>query len=254
MASIHELARKHRVRHQDLPARLDELRQAVHATEHAAEQMAAAELRMSQAIASYRKSAAALSAARSKSAAELARKVRAVVRELGMPKAEFVVAIESEARKIPAAHGDDDVRFDFSANPGQPPRALAKTASGGELSRLSLAVQLVANRREGAATLIFDEVDAGIGGSTAEIVGRKLRELAAARQVLSVTHLPQVAAQGQQHYAVAKDARGRETFTTVRQLNKAQRIEELARMQAGVEVTSAALNHARELLERASQS
>src|SRR6202008_3847921 len=97
----------------------------------------------------------------------------AVVRELGMPKAEFVVAVETRPREVPASAGDDEVRFEFSANPGQAPRALAKTASGGELSRLSLAIQLVANRRDGAPTLIFDEVDSGIGGGGAGIVRRQ---------------------------------------------------------------------------------
>jgi DNA repair protein RecN (Recombination protein N) len=171
-----------------------------------------------------------------------------------MPKAEVVVAVEMAPRETPSLHGDDEVRFDFSANPGQPPRALPKTASGGELSRLSLAIQLVANRRDAAATLIFDEVDAGIGGGVAEIVGRKLRELADGRQVLSVTHLPQVAAQGQSHYAIAKEVRGKQTFTSVHKLTRKERVEELARMQAGVEITSSALEHARELLERAHSS
>jgi DNA repair protein RecN (Recombination protein N) len=251
MATIHELARRHRVRHDQLPARIADMQTLVNATEDATGLFKAAENRMRKALGDYRKTAAALTRARHHAATEFARKVRSVARELGMPKAEFVAAIETREHDTPSMHGDDEVRFDFSANIGQPPRALAKTASGGELSRLSLAIQLVANRSEGVPTLIFDEVDAGIGGGIAEIVGRKLRELAGARQVLSVTHLPQVAAQGQQHYAVAKETRDRQTFASVRRLTKAQRVEELARMQAGVEVTSAALTHARELLERA---
>ncbi len=254
MSAVHELARRHRIRAEQLPARMNELQQALDASEHAAEQLAAADAQRAQAMATYRDAAAKLSAARGKTATEFAKKVRAVVRELGMPKAEFTVAVTTAPRELPSVQGDDQVRFDFSANPGQSARALSKTASGGELSRLSLAIQLVANRRGAAATLIFDEVDAGIGGAVAEIVGQKLRELAAGRQVLSVTHLPQVAAQGQQHYAVAKEVRDRKTFTIVRRLLADQRVEELARMQAGVQVTEAALTHARELLARASQA
>jgi DNA repair protein RecN (Recombination protein N) len=251
MAAIHELARKHRVRPEQLAARLEELQQTVDASEHAAEQLATLELQLRKALNAYRSAAQKLSSRRAKSAAELARKVAAVVRELGMPKAEFAVAVESKPQEKPRSQGDDEIRFDFSANPGQPPRPLAKVASGGELSRLSLAIQVVANQKNAAATLIFDEVDAGIGGGTAEIVGRKLRQLASGRQVLSVTHLPQVAAQGQQHYAIRKEIRGAQTRTEVSQLKASERVEELARMQAGVEITSAALTHARELLKRA---
>ncbi|HZP11989.1 MAG TPA: DNA repair protein RecN [Nevskiaceae bacterium] len=251
IAAIHDVARKHRVRHEQLPARLDELRRAVDASADASERLSKIDARIAAALTAYRKAAGALTAARKKSGEALAKKVSAIARELGMPKAQLVVAIENASRETPSLQGDDDVRFDFSANPGQPARSLAKTASGGELSRLSLAIQLVANRRDAAATLIFDEVDAGIGGGVAEIVGRKLRELAAGRQVLSVTHLPQVAAQGEQHYAIGKEVRGKQTFTNMRKLARKERVEELARMQAGVEVTSTALDHARELLERA---
>lgn len=250
IAAIHDLARKHRVRHEDLPARLDELRKGVDASADASDRLSKIDARIAAALAAYRKVAATLTAARKKAGEAFAKKVSTIARELGMPKAQLIVAIDS-ARETPSLQGDDEVRFDFTANPGQPARALAKTASGGELSRLSLAIQLVANRRDAAATLIFDEVDAGIGGGVAEIVGRKLRELAAGRQVLSVTHLPQVAAQGEQHYAIGKEVRGKQTFTNVRKLARKERVEELARMQAGVEITSSALEHARELLARA---
>jgi len=251
MTAIHELARRNRVKPEQLPARLIELEQSMHAAEHAAEKLAVAEAQRNQAASAYRDAATKLSAARKKAATQFSRKVRDIVRELGMPKAEFEVAIVTTPRDLPSPHGDDQVRFDFTANPGQTARALSKTASGGELSRLSLAIQLVANLKGAPPTLIFDEVDAGIGGAIAEIVGRKLRELAVGRQVLSVTHLPQVAAQGQRHFAVAKEVREKKTFTLVRALDDDQRVEELARMHAGVKVTESALSHARELLKRA---
>ena len=164
------------------------------------------------------------------------------------------MALEAANSDIPREHGDDDIRFDFSANPGQPPRALAKVASGGELSRISLAIQVVALKKAGAPTMIFDEVDAGIGGGVAEIVGQTLRQLGSERQVMSVTHLAQVAAQAHQHFGIAKEVKAGQTFTRVRALSDKERVEELARMQGGVEITSAALSHAKELLKRAAKA
>jgi len=140
-----------------------------------------------------------------------------------------------------------------TANPGQPLRPLAKVASGGELSRLSLAVQV--SRAAGATRcMVFDEVDAGIGGAIAEIVGRELRELGERAQVLCVTHLPQVAAQGHNHVRVSKLTDGRTTRITVAPLGPEERVEEIARMLGGVEVTAKARDHAREMLRRAALS
>jgi DNA repair protein RecN (Recombination protein N) len=128
---------------------------------------------------------------------------------------------------------------------------MAKVASGGELSRLSLAVQVVCRSANGAATMIFDEVDAGIGGGVAEIVGQQLRALGASRQVLCVTHLAQVAAQGTRHFGIFKEIRGGMTYTRLRPLDDEDRIGELARMMGGVEITASTQAHARELLQRA---
>src|SRR5690606_33439257 len=124
--------------------------------------------------------------------------------------------------------GADDVEFLVTTNPGQPPGPLSRIASGGELSRLNLAIQVVATRRTGAPTLIFDEVDAGVGGAVAEIVGRQLRALSAGRQVLCITHLPQVAALAGQQASVSKTTDSRRTLTTVRPLSATERIEEIA--------------------------
>ena len=167
-----------------------------------------------------------------------------------MPGGSFGVAVEATREGPPSPTGWDSVRFEVAINPGQPPMPLARVASGGELSRISLAIQVIATRGSGIPTLIFDEVDAGIGGRVAEIVGRELRRLAAHRQVLCVTHLPQVASLAQQHVQVQKRSRRRETHTDLRSLSGEGRVEEIARMLGGVKITDQTLAHAREMLER----
>jgi DNA repair protein RecN (Recombination protein N) len=162
----------------------------------------------------------------------------------------FLIDLAPLATAEPAPHGLDQVEFRVSTNPGQPPRSLAKIASGGELSRLSLAVQ-VAVASDAVPCMVFDEVDAGIGGAVAEIVGRELHALGRRAQVLCVTHLPQVAAQAHHHLRVAKLTDGRSTRTTVTTLTGDARVEELARMLGGVEITARARAHALEMLKRA---
>jgi DNA repair protein RecN (Recombination protein N) len=254
LEAIHDLARKHRVRPAELPGRLDALRAELQGSERAAGDLEALDAELRAAAEAYGAAAPRLSAARAKAGRELGRKVTAVVRGLGMPKAEFLVMLDTGPRQVPRLAGDDEVRFDFSANAGQPARALAKVASGGELSRVSLALQLVAQQSRSAATLVFDEVDAGIGGATAETVGATLRELAARRQVLSVTHLPQVAAQAHHHFAISKQARAGSTVTRVAALDAAGRVAELARMLGGREITASTQAHAAEMLKRAAKS
>jgi DNA repair protein RecN (Recombination protein N) len=145
----------------------------------------------------------------------------------------------------------DQIEFLVCTNPGQAQAPIAKVASGGELSRLSLAIQVVAVTDHGPPTLIFDEVDAGIGGSTAEIVGHCLRELGRCRQVLCVTHLPQVAAQADHHFAVTKSTVENVTQATVRELRTKARVDEVARMLGGVTITQRTREHAKEMLRRA---
>jgi DNA repair protein RecN (Recombination protein N) len=251
LEAIHDMARKHRVRPDELAARLAALRADVEGSERAAGDLDKIEAQRQAALKAYRAAAAKLSAARKRWAKDLSAKVVAVIRELGMGQAEFQVALETAASEKPRVAGDDEVRFDFSANPGQPARPLAKVASGGELSRVSLAIQVVANQSRSAATLIFDEVDAGVGGGTAETVGLKLRQLAAKRQVLCVTHLAQVAAQGQRHYAIQKEVRAGKTLTRVKPLDDKGRVAELARMLGGREITASTQAHAAEMLKRA---
>jgi DNA repair protein RecN (Recombination protein N) len=251
MAAIHDLARKHRIRAEQLLERQAELRDSLAETEGAGQQLDALTAHRSAALRGYRQQAAALSKLRQAAAGKLADAVTARVRELGMPNASFAVSVEAAGREEPRDHGDDTVRFDFSANPGQPPRPLAKVASGGELSRVSLAIQVSLRQAGGAATMIFDEVDAGIGGAVAEIVGRQLRALGSSRQVLCVTHLAQVAAQGERHYAVHKAVKGGATFTRVSALDGKARIDEIARMLGGQEITPATTALAKDLLKRA---
>jgi DNA repair protein RecN (Recombination protein N) len=176
--------------------------------------------------------------------------VTAIVRQLGMANAQFLVAVEPSESARPRVQGADEVRFDFSANPGQPPRPLAKVASGGELSRVSLAIQVVGAADSGAPTMIFDEVDAGIGGGVADIVGAKLKALGARRQVLCVTHLAQVAVHGHQHFGIRKEVRDGATFTRVQPLAKDGRMLEVARMLGGADITVATQALARDLLKR----
>jgi len=182
-------------------------------------------------------------------ARKLATAVTALMRQLGMPGGRFEVSVESDADSEPGPDGAERIEFLVSANPGEPVKPVARVASGGELSRISLAVQVAAARRTSRTCLIFDEVDAGIGGGVAEIVGRKLRELGDRGQVLCVTHLAQVASQAHHQHRVSKVTDGRSSRTTVTALADDERVEELARMLGGVEVTRKARDHAREMLK-----
>jgi DNA repair protein RecN (Recombination protein N) len=161
-----------------------------------------------------------------------------------------VIVVHDPAGGI-ARHGLDQIEFKVTANPGQPPAAVAKVASGGELSRISLAIQVAAKSARPVPVMVFDEVDAGVGGGVAEIVGRRLAELGAQSQVLCVTHLPQVASQAHHHLRVAKLSDGETTRTTIKALNEAEKVEELARMLGGVEITGTTRAHAVEMRSRA---
>jgi DNA repair protein RecN (Recombination protein N) len=176
----------------------------------------------------------------------LSEQITRVMQELGMQGGEFRIDVESGAD--PAAHGSDEIRYLVSANPGQPPKPLSKVASGGELSRISLAIQVIMSESSRIPTLIFDEVDSGVGGGVAEIVGKKLRQLGAEHQVLCVTHLPQVASQAHHHFRVEKSSRDKQTVTAVFALDDAERLEEVARMLGGVQITEQTRAHASEMI------
>jgi DNA repair protein RecN (Recombination protein N) len=197
-----------------------------------------------------RVAAKALTALRSATAQRLGADVSALMSELGMPGGSFEAQLEATGKSTPDVQGDERVEFLVSANPGQPPRALRKVASGGELSRISLAIEVAALGLDEIGTMVFDEVDAGIGGAVAEVVGQKLRRLGSRRQVLCVTHLAQVAAQGHQHLRVAKSTDGASTQTSIDALGDKARRDEIARMLGGIEITRETLAHAKQMLER----
>jgi len=247
LAAAEELARKHRVPVHELPAHHAALQSELAMLEAVEQDVSSLRLQQSLALDAYRELARQLSAARSETAATFGKEISARMQLLGMPGGRFQAVVEALESTEPQPHGQDQIEFRVTANAGQPPRALAKVASGGELARLSLAVQ-VACMADARHCMVFDEVDAGIGGSVAEVVGRQLRELGARSQVLCVTHLPQVAAQGHHHLRVVKLSDGRSTRTTLAELTGQERIHEVARMLGGAQVTDKALAHAREML------
>jgi DNA repair protein RecN (Recombination protein N) len=193
---------------------------------------------------------------RAAAAKELEKKVEDELGHLGMRKTTFQVRITqdpgedtNDGRKA-AAHGADRVEFLISPNPGEEPRPLARIASGGELSRIMLALKTILVEGDPIPTLVFDEVDAGIGGAVAEEVGRKLRKLAGRRQVFCITHLAQIASMATSHYGVAKSVKKDRTSTEVRILDRAERVGEVARMLGGKTITDATLKHAEEMIDR----
>ncbi|NNC66299.1 MAG: DNA repair protein RecN, partial [Gammaproteobacteria bacterium] len=192
-----------------------------------------------------------LSQARAEAGATLAEQVSAQLRQLGLPHGRFRVALSPKPRERADAHGLDRIELQVTLNPGQDFGPISKVASGGELSRVSLALEVIAAGASSVPTLVFDEVDSGIGGGVAEIVGRRLREIATNRQVLCVTHLAQVASQGQHHFRVSKLTDGEHSRTSVRALSADERIEELSRMLGGVEITDTTRAHAQEMIQRA---
>jgi DNA repair protein RecN (Recombination protein N) len=247
LAAIEDLGRKHRVAPAELGQRLQQLQAELEGLERADLDLATLRRELAAALQTYSEQARGLSARRTSTARALSREITARMQTLGMTGGRFEAEVAQDGNSDPAAHGIDQIEFRVSANPGSPPRALAKVASGGELARLSLAVQ-VSCTVPGGRCMVFDEVDAGIGGAVAEIVGRELRALGEAGQVLCVTHLPQVASQAHHHLRVTKLTDGRTTRIAVTELGGDERVEELARMLGGVEVSAKAREHAREML------
>ncbi|MEX0735032.1 MAG: DNA repair protein RecN [Steroidobacteraceae bacterium] len=248
VAAIEELARKHRVEAPTLPLQLAELRSQLQQLEQSGLELGRLDGCIADVRARYDAAATELSATRRAASRRLGTAVTGLMRQLGMPGGMFEIAVETKSGEDPQAAGADRVEFLVSANPGEPPKPVAKVASGGELSRISLAVRVAAAHRHARTCMIFDEVDSGIGGGVAEIVGRKLRKLGDRGQVLCVTHLAQVASQAHHQLRVTKLTDGRTSRTSVSALRQDERIEELARMLGGVEITRKAREHAREML------
>ncbi|WP_370299440.1 DNA repair protein RecN [Abyssibacter sp.] len=247
LTELHRLARKHDCKPQALAEQIDALSARLQSASHAGDQETELREQIATAERAYTEAAQALTQARTEAADGMQQAITKIVQTLGMPDAEITVGLQ-QAEQTFSPHGCDRVALLIAANPGQPARPIAKVASGGELSRLALAIQLVVLGDDAAPTMIFDEVDAGIGGAVAEIVGRRLHELASDRQVLCVTHLPQVAAQGNQQFHVSKQSSANNTRTQVELLGDQRRTEEIARMLGGVEVTDRTRAHAREML------
>jgi DNA repair protein RecN (Recombination protein N) len=249
LAAIEELSRKHRVPGNELAARAAALEKELAELNSADNDLNALKKQQGEALEIYRRLATQLSANRQTAARALSKDITARMQTLGMAGGRFLIDI-SQASGEPAANGFDAVEFRVTANPGQPLRPLAKVASGGELARLSLAVQVACSAKD-ARCMVFDEVDSGVGGAVAEIVGRELKALGYSGQAICVTHLPQVASQGHHHLRVSKLTDGKTTRTTISELTMDERAEELARMLGGLEVTGKAREHAREMLHLA---
>jgi DNA repair protein RecN (Recombination protein N) len=251
LGAVVGLARKHRVQPEQLPAHLVALRTELTELEQADQRLDGLEAELGGIEGRFRQAAEALGRSRAAAARELGAKVTEIMHGLGMGGGRFEIEVSTRADARFTPHGLDDIQFLVTANPGQPLRPLAKVASGGELSRISLAIQVITARALRVPTLVFDEVDTGIGGGVAEVVGRQLRALGEHRQVLCVTHLPQVAAQAHAHLVVSKHAHEGITRTGITPLDADRRVHEIARMLGGIELTEQTLAHASEMIERA---
>jgi len=249
-AALEALGRKHRVGVLDLPEQLSRIETELAALDNAELSLAALEAELATLTREYRAAAQRLTSARKAAADHLSRHITQLMQGLGMAGGRFVVSITPNDTEF-GAQGSDDIEFLVSANPGQAPKSLARVASGGELSRISLAVQVAAAAKTSALCMVFDEVDAGIGGAVAEIVGRQLRDLGERAQVLCVTHLAQVASQAHSQFRVTKLSDGKITRTSVKTLGPLERVDEIARMLGGIDITEQARAHAREMLTRA---
>lgn len=247
LSAIYDIARKHRIQPEELPqlierlsAELGQLEGGDAKLDQLAQQVASAEK-------AYRQLAEQLSAKRTKAGISLAKQVNEQLKQLAMENAKLTVSLIPQTDK-PSANGLEEVEFLISTNPGQSPRPLAKVASGGELSRISLAIQVITAQTSATPTLVFDEVDVGIGGATGDVVGKLLRQLGEKGQVICVTHLAQVASKGHQHLQVVKTASKTSAESTLIELEGDAKVEEIARMLGGIKVTEQSLAHAREIL------
>ena len=249
--SMQSIARKHRVDASGLPDLIGQFKSELDELSHAEERGKELENEVEAARNEYLEAANELSRLRQAAASGFSTAVTDTMDGLGMPGGQFSVEIRQLDAEAVKASGIDDIAFLISANPGQPLMPLSRVASGGELSRMSLAIQVIASDGNTIPTMVFDEVDSGVGGGVAEMVGRRLAEVASDRQVLCVTHLPQVASLAGHHLRISKVTDGAATRTGVNSLSHDERIDELARMLGGVEITQKTREHAAEMLEGA---
>lgn len=248
LSDLHDMARKHNIPSQQLAGYLEELQKQLQQMANSQQLMGELAEKQAECLAGYQQAASNLHRRRIKAALKISTEITHTLETLGMPGGQFLITIEKQNEHQPGPHGNDHIEFLVSANPGQPPQPLRKVASGGELSRISLAIQVISNNDMVIPTLVFDEVDAGIGGGIAEIVGKLLHSLTDKHQVFCVTHLPQVASLGDQHLQVQKSSNKKVTLTEVAELDDEQRIEEIARMLGGIKITEQSRKHAKEML------
>ena len=246
MQALHGAARKYRTEADGLPALLQETAERLDALT-ASQNIEALREKVKQEEVTYLKLAKQLSQKRAGAAAELSKLITDAMQDLSMAGGRLEIALSPLSEG--GSHGLEQVEFLVAGHAGSTPRSLAKVASGGELARISLAISVITSKASFTPTLIFDEVDAGIGGAVAETVGKLLHQLGQSHQILCVTHLPQVAAQGNHHLKVSKSQSGDKTISQVQPLGRAERVEEVARMLGGATITDTTRRHARELLE-----
>lgn len=247
MSQLHQAARKYHVEVQQLPERAEELNRELTALQAGETRLLELQNQYQTHLQSYQAAARELTASRQHQAQGLAQEITAIIQQLGMPKGR--VEIEISPLEKMQAHGQDRVEYKVCTNPGTLPDALSKIASGGELSRISLAIQMITAQQGATPTLLFDEVDVGIGGATAALVGRLLRQLGQRLQIFCVTHQPQVASCAHHHYRVEKQSDGEQTYSQIIPLPSASRIEEIARMLGGLTINDQTRRHAQSMLE-----
>lgn len=247
MQALHGAARKYRTEADDLPKLLLDTTERLEALT-ASQNIEALREKVKQEELAYLKQAKQLTQKRNKASLDLGKQVTAAMQDLSMAGGQLEIALQPLNEG--SAHGLEQIEFLVAGHAGSTPRSLAKVASGGELARISLAISVITSKASFTPTLIFDEVDAGIGGAVAETVGKLLRQLGESHQILCVTHLPQVAAQGNHHLKVSKSQEGDTTLSQVMPLGRSERVEEVARMLGGATITDTTRRHARELLEQ----
>jgi DNA repair protein RecN (Recombination protein N) len=248
---LHDAARKYRVKTEGLPEKLQQIQTEIETLKQADETLSDLAIQVDEQREAFFKIGKQLSRKRQVSAKRLSKEITEAMQSLGMPGGVFAVSLTPLDVDKAGERGMEQVDFQVSANPGIPLDSLSKVASGGELSRISLAIQVATIQCGTTPTLVFDEVDVGIGGSVAEIVGQMLRKLALSRQILCVTHLPQVAAQAMHHFQVQKTTQQKMTRTAIARLGDEERIQEIARMLGGVKITEQTLAHAQEMVSLA---
>jgi DNA repair protein RecN (Recombination protein N) len=249
MSAIHHLARKYHVDSHQLVEHRQQLQQQLNALQNNKNKLILLQQKLEVSLAQYQQTSLKLHTARKIYATKLAQELTDMIQQLGMPKGWIEIEITS-LDKI-QAHGHDKVEYKVCTNPGMIPDTLNKIASGGELSRISLAIQMITAQRGATPTLLFDEVDVGIGGATAALVGQMLRKLGERLQVFCVTHQPQVAASAHNHFVVKKQSNNQQTFTQIIKLKSEDKIDEIARMMGGLTITEQTRSHAKELINHA---